>query len=573
MKRDPPDRVIRTTRTSRADLIRLLKVGGGIGLDDNAQLFGYARKKKQPEQKNRPAVQTITGSPGPPPRQEHLFAEPKGDMEFWCLTGFENKDPEDIRVQAPEWAQYGNTLTQADSRAKQTFKRPVYFPLEKTSRIWPFIKSVLGTLAATADPDMEKAVPLAASLAPMDRLPMAARLTWHARACVVLDFHDRLMPFWQDIRQIAGLIIGVRGDSGLGMRILEKGPQQGFRKLGDNDFKFYPLRPPAAGTPVLILSDLGCFSASRERLNAWFRFGRACRAKGIKPVVLTPSPSYSWDNRLSPFFTMVWWDRGRKIPRPDSCNRITCVRRAGTIKNAKAKVEHLLSLLSCAVRVEPGLMRAVRFALPPAAADSGIEAMAWNHSHLKQSPVAAFFDNKAVTDDYRARFARLAAHKKNGPLVSKIIFLRDAWHNMLAPAVRWEEEMEAADLCKREADPRLNDFFKTFFRTVSGGRGRRYGSLVQPDVRSSDGNGLGRPQPGVDPHLCFGQRQSLAAGHGSPAKGGGPGPCRLAYGKKRFCENHHRVPGGLPTGVFTPAWPHGPAGSQWLFPGQPRCFL
>ena len=50
MKRDPPDRVIRTTRTSRADLIRLLKVGGGIGLDDNAQLFGYARKKKQPEQ-------------------------------------------------------------------------------------------------------------------------------------------------------------------------------------------------------------------------------------------------------------------------------------------------------------------------------------------------------------------------------------------------------------------------------------------------------------------------------------------------------------------------------------------
>lgn len=116
-------------------------------------------------------------------------------------------------------------------------------------------------------------------------------------------------------------------------------------------------------------------------------------------------------------------------------------------------------------------MRAVRFALPPAAADSGIEAMAWNHSHLKQSPVAAFFDNKVVADDYRARFARLAAYKKNRPLVSKILFLRDAWHNMLAPAVRWEEEMEAADLCKREADPRLNDFFKTFFRTVSGGRG------------------------------------------------------------------------------------------------------
>ena len=471
MKSDLPDPVIRTTRTGRADLIRLLRDGGGIGLDDNALLFGYARKKKKAEKKSRPAVQTIAGSPGSTTRQEHLFAEPKDDIKFWCLTEFKNKDPGDIRLQAPEWVSNGKTLTQEQSRAKQNFKPPVYFPLEKASRIWPFIKSVLGTLTATVDPDMTKAVPLAASLAPMDRLPMTTRLTWHARACVVFDFHDKLMPFWQDIRQIAGMIIGARGNAGLGVRILEKGPQQGFRKLGDNDFKFYPFRPPAAGTPVLILSDLGCFSANSERLNAWLRFGRACRAKGITPVVLTPCPSYSWDNRLSPFFTMVWWDRGRKMPRPDSCNRISSVRRSETIKNPEAKVEHLLSLLSCAVRVEPGLMRAVRFALPPAAADSGIEAMAWNHSHMNQSPVAAFFDNKAVADDYRAHFARLAAHKKNQLLVHKIISLRDAWHDMLAPAVRCEEEMEAACLCKRNAAPESDAFLKSFYRTVSSGRG------------------------------------------------------------------------------------------------------
>nr|WP_319495313.1 formylglycine-generating enzyme family protein [uncultured Desulfobacter sp.] len=471
MQSEPPAPVIRTTRNGRADLIRLLNAGGGIGLDENAPLFGFVRKKKQPEQKNPPAVQTIAGTPGPPPRQVHLFIESRGDMRFSCLTAFENKDPGDIRVQVPEWAQYGNTLTQVDSRAKQTFKPPVYLPLEKTSRIWPFIKAVLGTLAATVDPDMEKAVPLAASLSPMDRLPMATRLTWHAGACVILDFHDKLMPFWQDIRQIARLIIGVRGESGLGIRVLEKGPQQGFRKLGDNDFKLYPFRPPVAGTPVLILSDLGCFSVSRERLNAWLRFGRACRTKCIKPVVLTPCPSYLWDNGLSSFFTMVWWDRGQKIPRPDSRNQIASVQRAGPIKNAKTKVEHLLSLLSCAVRVEPGLLRAVRFALPQAAADSGIEAMAWNHSHMKQSPVAAFFDNKTVADDYKARLARLAAHEKNRPLVSKIVSIRDLWHNMLAPAVLWEEEMEVAALCKRKAAPRLNEFFETFFRTVSVGLG------------------------------------------------------------------------------------------------------
>ena len=162
----PPDRAIRTTRTSRADLIRLLKAGGGIGLDETAPLFGYARQKKPAKQTAQPAGQTVAGSPGPSPQEEHLFLEAKGEVKFWCLTEFENKDPGDIRTQAPEWAQKGNTLTQADSRAKQTFKMPVYLPLEKTSRIWPFIKAALGSLTATADLDMKKSRSLGRKVVP-----------------------------------------------------------------------------------------------------------------------------------------------------------------------------------------------------------------------------------------------------------------------------------------------------------------------------------------------------------------------------------------------------------------------
>jgi len=465
-----PDSVIRTTRTGRADLIRLLKAGGGIRLDETAPLFGYTRQEKQAEQRAQPAGQPVAGSPGPPPREAHVFLAPGDEMKFWCLTEFEKKDLGDIRTQAPEWARKGSSLTQADSRAKQTFKPLAYLPLETTSRIWPFIKAALGALTATADPDMEKAVPLAASLSPMDRLPMVTRLTWHARSCVVFDFHDRLMPFWRDIRQMLELILGMRGCAGLGVRILEKGSQQGFRKFGDTDFRFYPFRPPAAGTPVLILSDLGCFSASRDRLTAWIRFGRACRAKGITPVVLTSCPSYSWDNRLGSFFTMVWWDRGQKLPRPDSRNRMTSVRRAAAIKNAKEKVETLLALLSCAIRVEPGLLRAVRFALPSGTADSGIEAMAWNHPHMKSSPVAGSFDKKAVAD-YRERFAQFAADKQKWPLAEKTIILRNAWHKMLAKAIRCEEEMVAASLCEREPASWASEFLETFFRTVCGAQG------------------------------------------------------------------------------------------------------
>ncbi len=155
-------------------------------------IIRICQTKKPTKQPAQPAGQTVQAARSSL-RKSICFLESKGEVKFWCLTEFENKDPGDIRTQVPEWAQ-----KETRSRAKQTFKTPVYLPLEKTSRIWPFIKAALGSLTATADLDMKKAVPLAARLSPMDRLPMETRLTWYARACVVLDFHDRLMPFWQD---------------------------------------------------------------------------------------------------------------------------------------------------------------------------------------------------------------------------------------------------------------------------------------------------------------------------------------------------------------------------------------
>jgi len=61
------------------------------------------------------------------------------------------------------------------------------------------------------------------------------------------------------------------------------------------------------------------------------------------------------------------------------------------------RADRLLGLLSSSVRIEPGLLRAVRRALPPGEADAGTEADVWQHRDIaSRHPVAATPHREAI---------------------------------------------------------------------------------------------------------------------------------------------------------------------------------
>ena len=149
----------------------------------------------------------------------------------------------------------------------------------------------------------------------------------------------------------------------------------------------------SAGTIVLVLGDLGCLSVARTGLcEQWLRFGIDLQTAGCTPVALIPGPLERCTGRLAHVWHLIPWERPRPRDPADSLD---------------TRAKRLLRLVSPAVRIEPGLLRAARLLLQPFEADAGTEADVWQHPDLiSRSAAGATLDPKRAKE-LRAEFASL----------------------------------------------------------------------------------------------------------------------------------------------------------------------
>ncbi len=220
--------------------------------------------------------------------------------------------------------------------------------------------------------------------------------------------------------------------AGLEILKLENGPAGRCRDYFKADEPLRPYKLPGPGTPVLVLSDLGCLDDDEARRNSWLRFGRLLQSGQVNAVALTVSPRRRWRRRLAGLFFQACWDRGARLPR-----RLTGQRpqpAAGPEETAEPQAEQLLALLAPAVLVEPALLRAVRYLLPAAACDVGSEAVAWRHRDVIPTPNYFVYANLASRQKYRAAFRKFPAG-----LQQQVTDLITSHHAHLPPAILFEE--------------------------------------------------------------------------------------------------------------------------------------
>ena len=258
--------------------------------------------------------------------------------------------------------------------------------------VWPELLPRLRRLVACRVPshavDLPAVVERLGRAEILRQLPHERRRRWGDRIQVILDRSERLVPYWFDQLELYLHLESLYPSHALQLAVIRDGWSSPLLLDADGAERDYAW--PAPGSLALVLGDLGCLDRRPgETTRYWRDFGRGLRENGVRPVAVLPCAAERWRGELHESWQLVAWETplpgppGRTVPGP----------------RGEAVLTRLLRLLSSAIRVEPGLLRSVRRALPWAAADAGWEAEVWQHPALgTNSCLAASWDARQVSD-------------------------------------------------------------------------------------------------------------------------------------------------------------------------------
>jgi formylglycine-generating enzyme required for sulfatase activity len=156
---------------------------------------------------------------------------------------------------------------------------------------------------------------------------------------------------------------------------------------------------------------------------------------------MIPAPSPRFPGGLGQHWQMISWGRFRG---PAVADPLQLRRRA----------ERLLRLVSPAVRIEPGFLRAVRLLLPPEEADAATEADVWQHPAVTSTSIDGATLDPAQAALLRAAFARDA--EQDPQLHRRVLALLRLWRGHL-PREIWFEEVQSLAPATRRLLPDPSD--------------------------------------------------------------------------------------------------------------------
>lgn len=440
--------------TSRADLLRAVANDDPTLSMAMAALLGYEYED----------INVVRESPSfPAPREETPHPDEwtttyqPADVLFWRVEEFTAVDS----VAPPPRP----TRAFGELKWRNRPEAPGFTPLATSREVLTTLRKTDATRRAAPDVDVEAVVERISQGHFLQQLPHRHRRAWGASITVVVDRARRLVPYWLDQEYLLVALENLYPPHGLTIAHLGDGDSQPAR-LWPDEQRGYLIDPPS-GTLVVVLGDLGCLARQGEHArHFWWQWGRQLRARGNPAVALVPAQVTEIPPDLAQTWTIVRWGT-------------TALVETGTSRQAKAEtVRQVLTLLSPAVRIEPGLVRAVRGLLPEGRGDPGLEASVWQDVALaSQHSVAASWD-RDQRRAYQQRFAELPESLRK--LVLDVIC---SWRAPLHQAVWFEEIVELDEQSQREGiDPADLEDAKTYF-TVCAETVRR-SARVSVDVKA-----------------------------------------------------------------------------------------
>lgn len=282
-----------------------------------------------------------------------------------------DSDSDDLN-QPPEWFIQAkpSILDETESRIPACHRvKPLHSELTRWARLEPFLQKALGSLNAGKQVDAERLVQQVANGEFVRHIPRQQHQSWAGSVRLLIDINDANFPYRRDFIHLREKLLQVRGAEGLEIQYVH-----------DNDLGAYVLRYdqhreiiepwqlPETDTPILVLSDLGMHGGSRRTLYSWLLFGQLLNAQGFRATVLLPVAERDIDSRLLQYFDCFVWNSHSDLKRVRGAYQADKDQR-----DYAAGIDSLLAYFFAALRVDVGLVRALRQLLPgePGQQDAG----------------------------------------------------------------------------------------------------------------------------------------------------------------------------------------------------------
>jgi hypothetical protein len=188
-------------------------------------------------------------------------------------------------------------------------------PLLAPGRAGPILAAAVETRDLNGPVDVDRLVGTVARARPVQRLPRLALASLARGVQLLVDTGLGMEPFARDQQELAIELRRVVGRSGVTELHFRNCPTRGAGTGPLWTWRDY--RPPAPGTPVLVLTDLGIGGPriSLQRSQAWeWRALATLLARRASPLVaFVPYPASRFPSGLAKSMTIVPWDRTTTI--------------------------------------------------------------------------------------------------------------------------------------------------------------------------------------------------------------------------------------------------------------------
>lgn len=275
--------------------------------------FGLGAVEVNPQPAPTPAVYDQQ-RPSPPPKAVPFVAPPRTGWAMPRVAPAPERLPDDVlpsqltsetpipgEVAPPAWLAEPYRLLPPARRA----------PLRQALLPARTARGVLVASVATArtgnEVDVAELTRLLAERHVVQRWPRLPLATLERGCQLLLDFSDSMVPWWEDLRALAGQTAAILGDERATIFEFAGEPLAAQRwAIEQQDFVSWRAE---AGRPVLVATDFGIRGTASERRCAgvWRSFVERCAAAGATLIFFVPWSRGYWPTDLGRYPRIVHW--------------------------------------------------------------------------------------------------------------------------------------------------------------------------------------------------------------------------------------------------------------------------